>query len=116
MDLYLKGRVSEAEYYLKRIIKSTKSKEIYLRSLFWLGQIYYSQNKFYNTIKIYKEFLSKCNTCKNEPVVLLKLGISYLRTGKKEKALYFLKNLIKKYPKSKEAKKAKILLKNLSES
>ena len=87
-----------------------------MKALFWLGQIYYSQNRFDKTIKIYEKFLYECKSCKIKPVIFLKLGISYLKRGKKGKAVHILKNLVNEYPNSPEAKKAKNLLKILLES
>lgn len=72
-----------------------------------LGQLYYTKNNFALAITFLKSSLASITSKALKPVILEKLGVSYMKIGKKKIGMDYLKKLTSDFPESKEAKRIK---------
>ena len=80
---------------------------------FWIGEIYYSEKWYEKAILEYQKVIEKYPKGNKVPASLLKQGFAFLNLGDKANARLILKELVKKYSKSNEAKIATKKLKGL---
>jgi len=80
---------------------------------FWIGEIYYSEKWYEKAILEYQNVIEKYPKGNKVPASLLKQGFAFLKLGDKANARLILKELVKKYSKSTEAKIATTKLKKL---
>ncbi len=71
---------------------------------FWIGEIYYSEKWYEKAILEYQKVIEKYPKGNKVPASLLKQGLAFLNLGDKANARLILKELVKKYSKSNEAK------------
>jgi len=75
------------------------------------AEAYYQLKQYKKAIVDYSKFPEKFTTSKKMPVALLKIGQSFDALGMRDDAKSFYQELIEKFPKSQEAKKARSKLK-----
>ena len=80
---------------------------------FWIGEIYYREKWYEKAILEYQKVIENYPKGNKVPASLLKQGFAFLNLGDKANSRLILQELIKKYPKTNEAKIAKDKLKNL---
>ncbi len=80
---------------------------------FWIGEIYYSEKWYEKAILEYQKVIENYPKGNKVPASLLKQGFAFLNLGDKANARLILKELVKKYSKSTEAKIATKKLKEL---
>jgi tol-pal system protein YbgF len=81
---------------------------------FWIGETYYREKWYEKAILEYQKVMEKYPKGNKITASLLKQGFAFLNLGDKVNARLILSELIKKYPKSNEAKIAEHKLKGLS--
>jgi len=74
---------------------------------FWIGEIYYREKWYEKAILEYQKVIENYPTGNKVPASLLKQGLAFLNLGDKNNSRLILEELIKKHPKSNEAKIAK---------
>ncbi len=105
--LYKQKMYSKAKLFFQ---ESIKKKHLPATSSFYLGEIDYANKDFPGAINYYKKSISLYSkTAWFTPTLLFHTYLSFKKLGDKKNAYRFKKILINKYPKSKEAKKAKKL-------
>jgi tol-pal system protein YbgF len=80
---------------------------------FWIGEIYYREKWYEKAILEYQKVIENYPKGNKVPASLLKQGLAFLNLGDKTNSRLILEELIKKHPKSNEAKIAKDKVKNL---
>ena len=80
---------------------------------FWIGEIYYREKWYEKAILEYQKVIEKYPDGNKVPASLLKQGFAFSNLGDKSNSRLILEELIKKYPKSNEAKIAKDKVKEL---
>ena len=80
---------------------------------FWIGEIYYREKWYEKAILEYQKVIENYPKGNKVPASLLKQGFAFLNLGDKANSRLILEELIKKYPKTNEAKIAKDKLKDL---
>lgn len=100
------GAIDQFSAYLKNPKAPQTQEATYLRA-----ESYYATQQYKKAILDYQKFAEKFTSSKHVAQSLLKLGMSFESLGMKEDAKPFYQELIEKYPKSAEAKKAKAKLK-----
>jgi tol-pal system protein YbgF len=80
---------------------------------FWLGEIYYREKWYEKAILEYQKVLERYPKGNKVRGALLKQGFAFLSLGDKDNARLILKELVRKYPDSSEAKIAKDKLSTL---
>ena len=74
---------------------------------FWIGEIYYREKWYEKAILEYQKVIENYPKGNKVPASLLKQGLAFLNLGDKTNSRLILEELIKKHPKSNEAKIAK---------
>jgi tol-pal system protein YbgF len=80
---------------------------------FWIGEIYYREKWYEKAILEYQKVIENYPKGNKVPASLLKQGLAFLNLGDKTNARIILEELIKKHPKSNEAKIAQDKVKSL---
>ena len=80
---------------------------------FWIGEIYYREKWYEKAILEYQKVIENYPKGNKVPASLLKQGLAFLNLGDKNNSRLILEELIKKHPKSNEAKIAKDKVKSL---
>ena len=106
---FVKQRYDEAR---KRFIITDKKGYKPAASNYYLGEIAYYTKKYADAIFFYKKSASLYDQASYIDVLLLHTAISLEKTGDKEQAKIFYKNIIDNYPDKKSAKIAKKKLKS----
>lgn len=80
---------------------------------YWMGESYYAEKDFASAILEFDKVVRDYPGGDKVPAALLKQGLAFLEIGEKEGGVATLQDLVKKYPKSEEAKKARDRLQKL---
>ena len=80
---------------------------------FWIGEIYYREKWYEKAILEYQKVIENYPQGNKVPASLLKQGLAFLNLGDKTNSRLILEELIRKHPKSNEAKIAKDKVKSL---
>jgi tol-pal system protein YbgF len=104
------GDDDEAIKALSQYLKSGGEKHAE-EATFLRGEAYYRQKQFKKAIVDYSQFPEKWKRSKRMPSALLRIANSFEALGMKEDAQGFYQEVVEKYPKSPEAKKAKARVK-----
>lgn len=80
---------------------------------YWIGESYYAEKDFASAILEYDKVVRDYPGQDKVPAALLKQGMAFLEIGEKEGGVATLQDVVKKFPKSEEAKKAKERLSKL---
>jgi tol-pal system protein YbgF len=80
---------------------------------FWIGEIYYREKWYEKAILEYQKVIENYPKGNKVPASLLKQGLAFLNLGDKTNSRLILEELIRKHPKSNEAKIARDKVKNL---
>jgi tol-pal system protein YbgF len=80
-------------------------------ALFWRGESFYQAKDYGQAILSYQEVIDKHPKSNKIPGALLKQGVSFITLGKDKPGRLLLEDLVKRFPDSSEAKRAKDLLK-----
>jgi tol-pal system protein YbgF len=80
---------------------------------FWIGEIYYREKWYEKAILEYQKVIEKYPTGNKVPAALLKQGLAFSNIGDKANSRLIFEELIRKYPKSTEAKVAAEKLKTI---
>ena len=102
----------EAEKYYVSMV-GIPSKWYDERARFFLGSMYYDMDKRQEAIVALQDFIDKYPSSKNVPKAILIQADSFVALNQKSNAQVFYKDLITRFPKTKEAEKAKTSLKKL---
>lgn len=100
------GAVESFSSYLK-ISKAKKAED----ATFYRGESYFALKQFKKAIVDYSKFPEKYTKSKRMPAALYKIGLAFESLGMKSDAQGFFAEIVEKYPKSSEAKKARSKLK-----
>jgi len=79
---------------------------------YWLSECYFAMRDYEQAIKGFQAMLDKYPRSKKAPSALLKQGYAFAELGMDTDAKVFFNNVIRKYPKSREAAEAKSWIKS----
>ena len=112
VHLVLNGKPLEARNKLSVFLKNNPSDKLAPNALYWIGETYYSEKNFAQSILKFKEVSRRFPKANKVPDAMLKIGLAYDKLGDKENAVFYLRTLTDDYPKSDPAK---IAIKRLKE-
>lgn len=96
---------------METFIKQNPQHELAVNASYWVGEAFYGEKKFENAILKFQEVIQKYSDHPKAAAALLKQGKAFVALGDKGNAETTWKQLIKTFPLSPEAEKAKQLLK-----
>ena len=107
------GDYDNARIGFEKMLESYPKSKQADNAQFWIGEIYYRQKWYERAILEYQKVIENYPKGNKVRASLLKQGFAFLNIGDRANARLILKELIKKYPRSKEAEIAKKKLKEL---
>jgi tol-pal system protein YbgF len=107
------GDSDAARKKFQELIEKFPNSERADNAQFWIGEIYYREKWYEKAILEYQKVIENYPTGNKVPASLLKQGLAFLNLGDKTNSRLILEELIKKHPKSNEAKIAKDKVKSL---
>ncbi len=106
LQTFDKRLYEKAQGLFSGILKKFPSGDYSDKAQYWIGECYYARNDYAGSIASFNKVLKYKKTSKGDDAQL-KIGMSYLRMGKNEKAIEELKRLIDRYPASEYVPRAK---------
>ena len=103
--------LAAAKKYFQEVIQRYPKSENADNAQFWIGEIYYREKWYEKAILEYQKVIEKYPDGNKVPAALLKQGLAFHNIGDKANSRHILEELVKKYPKSNEAKIAREKLK-----
>jgi len=110
---YDQGNFEAAREGFNKLITQYPTSKNADNAQFWIGEIYYHEKWYEKAILEYQKVIEIYPKGNKVQASLLKQGFAFLNLGDKSNARLILSELIKKYPKSNEAKIADRKLKGL---
>lgn len=119
-SLYLKGldslkagNIVEAREQFTRFLEQNPKHELAANAHYWIGETYYSEKNYEPAILSYQEVIKNYPGKEKVVAAMLKQAMAFNAIKDAKSAKYVLKKLIEGYPKSEEAGKARIMLKEI---
>jgi tol-pal system protein YbgF len=110
-DLYMlakqkfsNGELETSRKFFEEFISKYPKSGYADNSRFWIGEIYFQEKWYEKAILEYQQVIEKYPQGNKVPAALLKQGLAFYMLGDKANAKLILKELIRKYPGSNEAK------------
>ncbi len=118
--LYLKGLdslkagdvVAAREQFTKFLDQNPKN-ELAANAYYWIGETYYTEKNYDSAILSYQQVIKNYPGKDKVVAAMLKQAMAFSAIKDTKSARFVLKKLIEGFPKSDEAKKAKLLLKGM---
>jgi len=107
------GDSESARKKFEELIERNPKSERADNAQFWIGEIFYREKWYEKAILEYQKVIENYPQGNKVPAALLKQGFAFLNLGDNANSRLILQELIKKYPKTNEAKIAKDKLKDL---
>lgn len=111
--LLLEGDLINSAQLFTTFTKQHPKHSLADNAMYWLGECHYSSGQYDKAIKVFKDLVNNYPKAEKVPDALLKTGYSYLSMDDINRAQYFMKKVLKKYPFSPAAEKAQEKLKNI---
>ncbi|WP_020678261.1 tol-pal system protein YbgF [Geopsychrobacter electrodiphilus] len=96
---------------LEAFIQKYPKHELQVNALYWIGEALYGEKKYEAAILKFQEVIQQHSDHPKAAAALLKQGKAFMALGDKQNAKTTWKTLVKTFPLSPEAEKAKLLLK-----
>lgn len=119
-SLYLKGLdslkagdVVAAREQFTKFLEQNPKHELAANAHYWIGETHYSEKNYESAILSYQEVIKNFPGKEKVVSAMLKQAMAFNAIKDSKSAKYVLKKLIEGFPKSEEAKKAKIMLKEI---
>jgi tol-pal system protein YbgF len=110
---YIKKNYDLAIQGFKEFIRLYPKNGLADNSLYWIGECYYSQEKFQEAVDTFHELKNKYVDGDKVPDAILKEGFALIEMGNQTKGIDVLKELISKFPLSEEASLAQQKIKEV---
>jgi tol-pal system protein YbgF len=110
---YLNGQYDLALAEFQQFLKDFPSTSLTPQVHYWIGETYYSKKEYERAIEAFQRMLNLDPKNEKVPPALFKIGLAAAELGDTRKARESLKQVIKKFSSSDEAKLAKIKLAEL---
>ena len=94
----------KARALLEQYLAQNPSSKLAPNALYWIGETYYSEKSFAQSILKFKEVSRRFPKAGKVPDAMLKIGLAYDKLGDRENAVFYLRTLVEDYPKSDPAK------------
>lgn len=119
-SLYLKGLdslkagdVVTARDQFTKFLDQNPNHELSANAHYWIGETYYSEKNYESAILSYQDVIKNYPGKEKVVAAMLKQAMAFDAIKDVKSAKYVLKKLIEGFPKSEEAKKANVLLKEM---
>lgn len=109
LETYKAGDMPLARETFGKFIEQHPQHELVANAHYWIGETHYSEKSFEPAILAFQEVIKNFASSDKVPAAMLKQALAFKSIDDVKSYKYVLKKLIEGYPKSEEAKKAKVL-------
>ena len=113
LDLLKSGEVVTAREQFAKFLDQNPKHDLAANAHYWIGETYYSEKNFEAAILSYQEVIKSYPGKDKVVAAMLKQAMAFEAIKDSKSAKFVLKKLVEGFPKSEEAKKAKVLLKEI---
>ncbi len=113
LEAFKSGDMPSARTQLTSFIEKNASHDLVPNARYWIGETYYGEKNYEQAILEFQEVVKQYPKKEKAPAAMLKQALSFKALKDLKSTQYLLKRLIADYPKSDEAKKARVLLKEV---
>lgn len=113
LETFKAGDMAGARTQLTQFIEKNSTHDLVSNARYWIGETYYGEKNYEQAILEFQEVVKLYPKKEKAPAAMLKQALSFKALKDLKSTQYLLKRLTTDYPKSDEAKKAKVLLKQL---
>lgn len=107
------GDMPAARTQLNAFIEQYPQHDLVSNARYWIGETYYSEKNYEQAILEFQEVIKQFPKKEKAPAAMLKQALAFKALKDIKSSRYVLGRLTKEYPKSDEAKRARVLLKEL---
>ncbi len=113
LDAARSGKTDKARALFNEFIADYPKSTLLPNALYWLGETYYHDNRYAQSILTFKEVTRRYPKNDKAAASMLKTGFAYERLGDTDNARFYLETLLEEYPGGQPAKLAREKLKTL---
>lgn len=113
LDAFKAGDMPGTRTLMTKFIESNPNHELIPNARYWIGETFYNEKNYEQAILEFQEVVKQFPKKEKAPAAMLKQALSFKALKDLKSTQYLLKLLAADYPKSEEARKAKVLLKEL---
>ncbi len=113
LNLYQSGKYEEALKLFQEFLNKYPSHSLASNAFYWVGECYYGLGRYKDAILQFEDLRRKYPDSSKIPASMLKEAKAFVQLKDTGGAKIILRNLIRLYPRSREAKLARKMLKNL---
>ncbi len=113
LDSLKAGDVATAREQFTKFLDQNPKHELAANAHYWIGETYYSEKNYESAILSYQDVIKNYPGKEKVVAAMLKQAMAFNEIKDSKSAKYVLKKLIEVFPKSEEAKKAKVMLKEI---
>ncbi len=113
LDSLKTGDVATAREQFTKFLEQNPKHELAANAHFWIGETHYSEKNYEAAILAYQEVIKNYPGKEKVVAAMLKQAMAFEAIKDSKSAKFVLKKLIEGFPKSEEAKKAKVMLKEI---
>lgn len=105
------GRFNESRSTFSEVLTRYPKSSLADNARFWIGESFYRQREYATSILEYQKVIDEYPAGDKVPAALYKQGLAFLEIGEKDGGLATLRQLVSKYPRTREAKSARTAIK-----
>lgn len=113
LEAFKAGDMPAARTQLTAFIDQQPQHELISNARYWIGETFYSEKNYEQAILEFQEVIKQFPKKEKAPSAMLKQALAFKALKDVKSSRYVLGRLVQEYPKSDEAKKARVLLKEL---
>ncbi|MDZ7292177.1 MAG: tol-pal system protein YbgF [candidate division KSB1 bacterium] len=110
---YVKGQYQLAQQGFAKYLQIFPESALADNAQYWIGECYYSQKKYSEAIQAFQTVITKYPDGEKVPAAMLKIAFAQITLGQTNSGQETLEKLIKRFPQSEEAKRARTRLQEL---
>ncbi|MFA6823690.1 MAG: tol-pal system protein YbgF, partial [Geobacter sp.] len=113
LESFKAGDMPATRTQLTAFIDQQPEHELVSNARYWIGESFYSEKNYEQAILEFQEVIKQFPKKEKAPAAMLKQALSFKALKDVKSSRYVLGKLVQDYPKSEEAKRARVLLKEL---
>lgn len=113
LESFKAGNMPAAREQFAKFLEQNPKHELAANAHFWIGETHYGEKSFEPAILEYQEVIKNYPGKEKVPAAMLKQAMAFNEIKDAKSAKYVLKKLVDGFPQSEEAKRGKVLLKEI---
>lgn len=113
LDTFKSGNMPTAREHFTKFLEQYPQHDLAANAHFWIGETHYSEKSYEPAILAYQEVIKNYPGKEKVAAAMLKQAMAFSAINDAKSAKYVLKKLVEGFPQSEEAKRGKVLLKEI---